>query len=211
MQAEAELLPTLRHQVRAVAREWAADAEAAADVELVISELASNVVRHAAGPYTVTMAIAGPDGELLVEVADSFPGMPGVAAASEGDCSEAGRGLQIVAACAGAWGCRAVGSGKAVWAHFPAPVGAAAPLDPPDPEGWKEPRIVSASARQEGNGSGGRNGADGAGVPAPRRRMRDLVAAVRAALHGPVSPEPFGPPALQVVVSDPLAGGAHTT
>jgi anti-sigma regulatory factor (Ser/Thr protein kinase) len=71
---------------------------------LLVSELATNAVRHAGGQFEVAVQFTEPDGPLWVGVTDSGPGdpvrrMPPVT-------SERGRGLQLVGSLAGRWGVR---------------------------------------------------------------------------------------------------------
>jgi anti-sigma regulatory factor (Ser/Thr protein kinase) len=73
------------------------DAEALA---LLTSELASNAVRHARTPFTVTL-LAQADG-LRVAVADGAPGQPRPGAVPSG--GEGGRGLALLGRLARAWG-----------------------------------------------------------------------------------------------------------
>lgn len=78
--------------------------------ELLVSELATNVVRHAATPFTV---VVEPGDPVRVVVSD------GVAAdlratAADGDATS-GRGLMILDALAHRWGVDATEGGKHVW------------------------------------------------------------------------------------------------
>jgi two-component sensor histidine kinase len=93
-------------------------------VELIVSELVTNALRHGdAGdgePARLALRLVG--AEVVVEVFDASPVMPRVVAASEWD--EAGRGLQLVAALASSWGATPVvadgkQTGKRVWARVP--------------------------------------------------------------------------------------------
>lgn len=80
---------------------------------LIVSELATNAVRHAHTPFRVTMVRN--DSELLLEVHDgsSAPPVPREGAAFD----VAGRGLHLVGALSEDWGVtpHALG-GKSVWA-----------------------------------------------------------------------------------------------
>jgi anti-sigma regulatory factor (Ser/Thr protein kinase) len=79
---------------------------------LLVSELVTNVVRHAAGPCALTITFRGPDVvELAVEDADTR--MPAPRSARPLD--EAGRGLLLVEALAAGWGVRRLPGGKATW------------------------------------------------------------------------------------------------
>jgi hypothetical protein len=87
-------------------------------VELVVSELASNVVRHARTPYQVALRAQS---TIRIEVRDRSPAPPrrrdlGLRAAT-------GRGLQIVELCAARWGYDLASGGKVVWAEVPVVAG----------------------------------------------------------------------------------------
>ena len=117
----------------AVARNEAADAvgarypELSEDVRLVISELATNAVRHAGTPFRVH-AVLGPLG-VRVEVQDLSPALPVLRRPALG--APSGRGFHLIAALCRRWGVRVDEHGKAVWveltAHPPAE------LNPPPP------------------------------------------------------------------------------
>ncbi|MFI6039090.1 ATP-binding protein [Streptomyces sp. NPDC051315] len=87
------------------------------DAVLVVSELATNVVRH--GPlreceFEVAVTALG-DGSCLIEVSDESRHEPRPRAVSEWD--EHGRGLHLVETVAAAWGVWNRGRhGKTVWA-----------------------------------------------------------------------------------------------
>ncbi|WP_128379095.1 ATP-binding protein [Streptomyces cavernae] len=88
-----------------------------AEVVLVVSELATNVVRH--GPlmereFEVAVTVLA-DGSCFIEVSDESPETPRLRTAH---CDEeSGRGLYLVESLAAAWGVWNRGaSGKTVWA-----------------------------------------------------------------------------------------------
>jgi anti-sigma regulatory factor (Ser/Thr protein kinase) len=94
-------------------------ADAAVVLRLVVSELATNAVLHAATPFTVTLTreqgslrLVVSDG-LRVRVPDPKPRPP-----TEPD----GRGLGIVERLSTAWGVSDDVDGKSVWAVFELPV-----------------------------------------------------------------------------------------
>ncbi|MFI7500312.1 ATP-binding protein [Streptomyces sp. NPDC049687] len=108
-----------RHRVRDHLTEWGhgPDDRALADAVLVVSELATNVIRH--GPLrerefeVAVTALA--DGSCLIEVSDEGRHEPRLRAVDEGD--EHGRGLHLVEHLATAWGVWSRGRhGKTVWA-----------------------------------------------------------------------------------------------
>ena len=81
------------------------------EVTLLVSELASNAVRHAGTPFTVALQC---DGEIVrVEVTDDDDGLP-VPQRPPVD-AVTGRGLLIVEALATRWGVEPRSSGKTVW------------------------------------------------------------------------------------------------
>jgi anti-sigma regulatory factor (Ser/Thr protein kinase) len=105
-------------EARHVARDVAADLapEVGDRLELVVSELASNAVRHAHTPFRLTISA---DPTLRVEVADGSPTLP--RQGTPGPWSAGGRGLMLVAACARRWGVNRLGTGKVVWADLGPP------------------------------------------------------------------------------------------
>lgn len=84
----------------------------AGDAAVMVSELATNSVRHAASGFTVSVDRTT---ELItVAVADPGPGEPRMRAPKPTDGS--GRGLRIVNALADQWGIKTnPGPGKSVW------------------------------------------------------------------------------------------------
>jgi anti-sigma regulatory factor (Ser/Thr protein kinase) len=102
------------------------DAATAATAELLISELASNAVRHARTPFEVRV-FAGPSG-LHVEVVDGSTAPPILG--DWGVEAERGRGLRIVDSLASAWGVEERAGNKAVWFEL----GSAPPLKATDPD-----------------------------------------------------------------------------
>jgi anti-sigma regulatory factor (Ser/Thr protein kinase) len=88
------------------------------DLELCVSELVTNAVRHSAGSL-VALSLAFTT-ELIVEVFDRGPGVP-VIKPVEAEF-EGGRGLWLVEAVSGEWGWEALHGGwKRVWCSFPVP------------------------------------------------------------------------------------------
>lgn len=80
-------------------------------VELVVSELVTNAVRHARTPLTVRLIRSSP--ALRIEIEDSSAILPAVLDLT--DDGEGGRGLQIVEALTTAWGVEASETGKRIW------------------------------------------------------------------------------------------------
>ena len=85
------------------------------DVQLVVSELATNALTHARTPFTVTLAAVAQS--LVVKVRDGSPCLPVSVDGSSLDT--AGRGVTIVALLSRDWGVTAhADGGKTVWAAF---------------------------------------------------------------------------------------------
>ena len=85
------------------------------DVRLVVSELATNAVRHARTPFTVTLE--RDDQSVMVTVTDGSPDPPVHLAADP--LHTGGRGLSLVDTVSRDWGVfRRPGKGKSVWASF---------------------------------------------------------------------------------------------
>jgi PAS domain S-box-containing protein len=94
---------------------WRMPDVADGDIELLASELVTNVIRHAASPFTVIVRY---DGQVVrVEVGDGSRARP--EARSPGSDEEAGRGLVLVDALAAEWGVVPTVAGKRVWFELP--------------------------------------------------------------------------------------------
>jgi anti-sigma regulatory factor (Ser/Thr protein kinase) len=109
--------PAIPQSVRA-ARRFAVDvvvgtpAQTVEAVELMVSELATNCIKHEGASFQVDVACTS--GEILVEVTDGGSGMPRMRSAGPDEPS--GRGLQIVDMLSDRWGVhRDIPSGKTVW------------------------------------------------------------------------------------------------
>jgi anti-sigma regulatory factor (Ser/Thr protein kinase) len=92
---------------------------------LLVSELVTNVVRHACSRALAMALRLEPEGaSLLIEVHDSdpheprprMPGGPG----GLGGPGESGFGFVLIEALAGKWGVRQTATGKAVWVELDA-------------------------------------------------------------------------------------------
>ncbi|HEY6935448.1 MAG TPA: ATP-binding protein [Marmoricola sp.] len=96
------------------------------DVRLVVSELATNAVRHADTPFAVTLE--QDDQSVLLTVTDGSAAPPVRLAKDVLDTS--GRGLSIVDLVSRDWGvARRPGEAKSVWASFALRVGHASTAD----------------------------------------------------------------------------------
>jgi anti-sigma regulatory factor (Ser/Thr protein kinase) len=80
----------------------------------VVSELASNAVRHARTAFSVTIRCDRSGVEIAVH--DASPAQPIVR--SPGPEALSGRGLRLIAEIAEAWGIEWTPAGKTVWAHL---------------------------------------------------------------------------------------------
>ncbi|GGW71824.1 sodium/proline symporter PutP [Streptomyces xantholiticus] len=89
--------------------EWNLD-NLAFTTELIVSELVTNAIRHAAGPVHLRLIR---DRELICEVSDGSSTAPRPRHARTTD--EGGRGLLIVAQLAHRWGTRYTSAGKIIW------------------------------------------------------------------------------------------------
>ncbi|UED88083.1 ATP-binding protein [Streptomyces profundus] len=140
-----------RHRVRATLAAWGVAAEAAETVELVISELATNAVRHTA-TTTLRCRLTDTTDRLLVEVTGDHTGgndpRPRDAATDE----EGGRGLALVAALSVRWGVTTAhgGTAQCVWAELPrVPAEFSPSCDPaPAPGRAVRPREAPAAERR---------------------------------------------------------------
>jgi anti-sigma regulatory factor (Ser/Thr protein kinase) len=82
-------------------------------VELIVSELVSNVVRHADGPSTLEVGLD--DRCVTAAVLDSSTDHPTPRIAAD---DLGGRGLPIIEAISTGWGSHAAPGGKRVWARI---------------------------------------------------------------------------------------------
>jgi anti-sigma regulatory factor (Ser/Thr protein kinase) len=105
---------TARRLVAAACRFWDVE-HLRGPATLVISELVSNAVRHAATDIDVSAALRG--SYLHLSVHDSCPRLPVVADVHDAvPVSEHGHGLYFVDFYTTAWGCNPTEDGKTVWA-----------------------------------------------------------------------------------------------
>ncbi|XUL88268.1 ATP-binding protein [Streptomyces galilaeus] len=110
-------IPEARHGAQLVLASWSVSDDVCETVALIVTELATNAVRHARVPgrtFDVTLALAH-DGDktIEVEVFDASPHHPVVKSFDPGATS--GRGLLLVEALCDEWGVRDREFGKSVW------------------------------------------------------------------------------------------------
>ncbi|MFF8726382.1 SpoIIE family protein phosphatase [Streptomyces sp. NPDC015171] len=99
-----------RRLVRARLLDWGLP-QTVETAELLVSEVVTNAVRHAAGDG-IGLRVVRTDA-LLFEVTDHEPALPAMLAA--GPYEESGRGLRVVSRLAKEWGASASGHRKTVW------------------------------------------------------------------------------------------------
>jgi len=92
-----------------ILRDWGMEGEAFT-LELILSELVTNAIRHATGPVGVRLIR---DRSLICEVSDGSSVSPHLRRATAMD--EGGRGLFLVAQFADRWGTRYTPGGKVIW------------------------------------------------------------------------------------------------
>ncbi|MEW1752792.1 SpoIIE family protein phosphatase [Streptomyces angustmyceticus] len=105
-------------------REWGLE-DLGFSTELIVSELVTNAIRHAAGPIVLRMIRAR---DLICEVSDASSTTPHLRHARTTD--EGGRGLFLIARYAQRWGTRYTAQGKIIWAELP--LSAAPGAEPPN-------------------------------------------------------------------------------
>ncbi|WP_063794064.1 ATP-binding protein [Streptomyces graminilatus] len=122
--AVAKTVPELRRAIR----EWfggAAYGGVEADIQLCVTELVGNVIRHVGEGTPVSVRVACVDAvRVRVEVRDPDPRALPVLLSAAGD-GESGRGLALVGALAVRWGVEVEALGKTVWCEL---AGAGFPL-----------------------------------------------------------------------------------
>jgi anti-sigma regulatory factor (Ser/Thr protein kinase) len=100
---------------------WHIDEELVALIELVISELASNAVRHTEHPIEIRLSRT--EATVRVEVEDDSYRLPPLSPEEKlservEDVATGGRGLVLVRAFATRWGTQPQGLTKYIWAEF---------------------------------------------------------------------------------------------
>ncbi|WP_248961962.1 ATP-binding protein [Sphaerisporangium perillae] len=106
---EPTTVPKTRARVRGRLADWGVQ-EQADVVELLVSEVVTNAMRHSWG---AVMTLSMDDDRVCCEVQDTNPAMPMVREVHEGD--EGGRGMYLMEALSTSWGSHALSTGKVVW------------------------------------------------------------------------------------------------
>lgn len=92
------------------------DTELAVRIATVVSELATNAIRHAKSAFV--LEVRSHDGHVRVAITDVSADPPRPSVRAKGDPT--GRGLMIVEAMSDRWGFHPDGVGKVVWAEIDA-------------------------------------------------------------------------------------------
>lgn len=118
--AELRAVGQARRRVRAALAAWGVSEETAQTVELVVSELTTNAVRHTEST-TVGCRLWEAGDRLGVEVTDEHGGTRAPRQRAAGAEDECGRGLALVGALSLRWGVDTAwfGVGQRVWAELP--------------------------------------------------------------------------------------------
>ncbi|MFD3655547.1 SpoIIE family protein phosphatase [Streptomyces sp. NPDC058620] len=109
VQSDPSAVSVVRADVSRKLAEWGLTEESFT-TELILSELVTNAIRHAAGPIRVRLIR---DRALICEVSDHSSTSPHLRQAATTD--EGGRGLFLVAQFADRWGTRYTDDGKVIW------------------------------------------------------------------------------------------------
>ncbi|NGO45539.1 ATP-binding protein [Streptomyces ureilyticus] len=111
-EAEPAEVPLLRKAAAAQLDQWGMR-EAAEEAELLVTELATNVIKHVGEGTSATLILELQRERLRVEVHDKSREIPSLRTT---DCDEeCGRGLHLLAALAVDWGTVLSAAGKSVW------------------------------------------------------------------------------------------------
>lgn len=118
MTRELARVTTCIAEARSLACDWAdgLSADRVWVLELIVSELVTNAVRHGAGRLTLTLTEVG--GHVHIEVHDHSAQLPVSRYVKGSDTATGGRGLGIISELSQAWGVTSDGSGKTVWADL---------------------------------------------------------------------------------------------
>ncbi|MDI5969906.1 ATP-binding protein [Streptomyces sp. SL13] len=114
LRASTEAVPVLRIEVKGVMAFWGHDG-LTDSVCLCLTELLANVINHAGSPGCV-LTLQDVGAGIRLTVSDGSRRLPVVQEPDE--LAESGRGMQLIAATATAFGSASTASGKDVWAEF---------------------------------------------------------------------------------------------
>lgn len=106
-----------RRFVSGVMHSWRMSSLAGGDIELLVSEVVGNAIRHGEAPFVVLVRYDGTC--VRVEVGDGSAELP--RKLQPGPDATGGRGVHIVETVASDWGVVTTRSGKRVWFELPAP------------------------------------------------------------------------------------------
>lgn len=104
----------VRHLVTDTLRAWGQEA-LVPDAALLVSELATNALRHATSPFRVRLTRS--DRAVRIAVEDLAAGEPRLRPTDLEH--RGGRGVALIDAMALSWGCEPVAAGKVVWCELP--------------------------------------------------------------------------------------------
>ncbi|NUK51299.1 ATP-binding protein [Streptomyces lunaelactis] len=108
-------LQLLRKTVRSTLGRWGVLA-VADETELIVTELATNVIKHVGEGAPATLVLEPRDDRIRVELHDKGHTAP---ALGSGGCDEeCGRGLHLLSAMSLGWGTLLTATGKAVWCEI---------------------------------------------------------------------------------------------
>ncbi|MET9077655.1 ATP-binding protein [Streptomyces sp. NPDC004232] len=113
------------------------------EAEVIVTELATNVVKHVGDGSAATLVLEWRNDRLRLEVHDRSPALPSRRKAESYE--ECGRGLHLVAGLAIDWGVVLTAAGKAVWCEVPLSSGTGC---------RRIERAVEALERYQGAGNG---------------------------------------------------------
>ena len=108
-----ESVPRARAFAMSACRHWWVPASIATRIQMIVTELASNVVKHAGTPYQVVLRRFG--NYLHVSVLDGDERLAKITGPAT-PLSTSGRGLLLVEAFSASWGSYATTRGKSTWA-----------------------------------------------------------------------------------------------
>ncbi|MEV3858553.1 ATP-binding protein [Streptomyces sp. NPDC050095] len=110
----------LRQEVATVLKRWEIYS-LVEEAQLVVTELATNVLHHVGAGATATLILEVRGGRFRIEVRDKSLAVPLVMRAECG--AERGRGIHLIAALVAEWGTLLTMSGKTVWCELELPDG----------------------------------------------------------------------------------------